>query len=77
MYRTHGVGADGIGGRCPGNTKVCDLYLAVRRNNDVLGLDIPVHDISVMSSFQSHCHLNGDAGCLFYSQFSFFGDVFF
>src|SRR5699024_7762879 len=75
MHRPHCIGADGIGRSHSGDSEICYLYLSIRRNDNVLGLNIPVYNVSIMSSLQTHGNLNGNTGSFLYSQPSFFGNI--
>ena len=75
MYRSHHIGADGIGGCGSGNTKVCYLYFTVCRNNNVLRLHITVYNSVAVCSLQSHGYLNGNTGCFLYGKLAFLGNI--
>ena len=76
MNRTHHIGGYRIAGGSLGNSKVCDLHLTFLGNYDVLGFDISVNDVIIMSSFNTHAHLNGNADCLLDGQSCLFFDIF-
>ena len=52
------------------NTKI-RKFTSVCGNDDILRFDIAVYNIAVVCCFKTKGNLNGDAGCLFYAQFSF------
>ena len=77
MYRSHHIGGNSITGCCLGNTKICYLYLAFLGDHNILGFDIPVDDMIVMGSFDTHAHLDGNTDCLLHRQSGLFLDILF
>ena len=61
MHGTHYIGSNGVAGRRLGNTEIRNLYLSFLGNDNVLGLDIPVNDVIVVSRFNTHTYLDGNA----------------
>lgn len=43
-----------------GNAEVHDLHRSIRRDHDILGLDVAVHDAMLVRSVQSRSHLSSD-----------------
>ena len=63
----------GRSGSC--NAKICDLYLSLVGDHDILRLDVPMHDIVVMRRLNAACHLNGNADRFLEVQLSFFLNI--
>ena len=66
MYTSHYIGSDRIAGRCLGNTEIRYFYFAVFGNNDILRFDIPVNNMIIMRSLNSHRYLNCNTNSFFY-----------
>ena len=47
------------------DSKIRHLHLALTGNNDILRLDVPMHNLIVVRNLQAGGHLNSDAGSLF------------
>ena len=77
MYTSHYVRGNGIAGRCLCNTEIRYLYLAVLGNNDILGFDVPVDNMIVMGSLDSHADLNCNADSLLIGKARLFFNIFF
>ena len=58
VNRSHDIRSDRIARRSLRDSEICDLDLAVFRNNDVLWLDISVDNPRMMRGLQSHRDLN-------------------
>ena len=74
---SHHIGGNGITGGCLGNTKVRHLYLPIPGDNNILRLDIPMNNMIVMGSLNSHTNLYRNADCLFKRQPRLFFNIFF
>ncbi len=53
------------------NTKVCQLYFTIYRNDNILRFYISVHNMALMCRLQSKRNLNCNTRCLSYGKFSF------
>ena len=77
MYRPHHIGTDGIGGCSPCNTEICNLYLSVCGNHNILRLNIPVYYTMAVCCLQSHGYLNSNTGSFLYGKLAFLGNILF
>ena len=73
MNRPDGVGifrlhTDGLG-----NAKIRYFHFSVHGNNNILRLNIPMDNMTLMSSHHALGNLNGNSDCLFIVQAPFFG----
>ena len=75
MYRPHNIGTDGIGGCSPCNTEICNLYLSVCGNHNILRLNIPVYNTMAVCCLQSHGYLNSNTGSFLYGKLAFLGNI--
>ena len=60
VYTSHDIRSDGITGSCLGNTEVRHLDFAVLGDNNILRLDIPMDNMIIMCSLNTHAYLDGD-----------------
>ena len=65
MNRTHRIGGDRIGAGSLGYTEVRNLNFSFFTYDDILGLDIPVNDMIIVSRFYAQTDLNGDRNGFF------------
>ena len=77
MHRSHRIGIDRIGGSRPGNTKISYLYLTFLRYNNILGLNIAMHYVMIMSCFNSLSYLDSYAYSLSYTKPALLFYIFF
>ena len=77
MYTSHDIGCDRIAGRCLGNTKIHDLYLAISGDHNILRLDIAVDNMIVVGSFNTHGNLNGNTDRFLDGKPGFFLNILF
>ena len=75
VYRAHGICRIRIRRDRFRDAEIRHLYLAVPGDDDILGLDIPMYDLIVVSHLQTGCHLNGDTGGLLDGQTTLFLDI--
>ena len=75
VHRPHHIGADGVGGRCPGDAEIRQLHLSVHGNDNVLRLYIPVNDVVFVCRLKAQGNLDGDAGGLPHGQFTLPCDI--
>ena len=77
VHGTHGHRADGAAGCHLGNAKIRHFHLSFSGNDDVLGLDVPVHNVQIVGRLNAHGHLNGNAGRLPDGQLALALDIIF
>ena len=66
---------NGIGSGGPSDTKIGNLDLTFRGDNDILWLDIPMDNALIVGCLNTAAYLNGDADRLFKIELSLFLDI--
>ena len=74
---SHDIGGNGVTGSCLGDTEVRHLYLTVFGDNDILRFDIPMNNMIIMRSLNSHAYLDSNTYRFLVRQTRLFFNVFF
>ena len=61
MDRAYRIRSYGLAGNCPCDAEIRHLYLSVSGDNHVLGLNVPMDDMMLMSRRDPLGHLDGNA----------------
>ena len=75
VNRTHGCRIHRLGGDCLGNPKIRHLHLSIPGNDNILRLNIPVHNVMAVSRRNARRHLDGNADGLLVLQAALLFDI--
>ena len=75
VHRSHDIGIDRVGGRCPGNPEIGHLDLSLFGDHDILRFDIPVNDVLFVRRLDAASHLDRNGDHLVIGQLTLFGNI--